>query len=122
MKKEQLQTILDILGLPASVRNDENAEKILTFLMTPIDEGKQIPERKMSMRATTKSNTNSKESIPTDEEEKTEVNQRIDLKKDFISNFRMVMMMMNYFMLMMKKKKKKMQLMMIILVVMMKVV
>jgi hypothetical protein len=37
--------------------------------MKPIDEGKQIPERKMSMRTSKKSSTNSKESIHTDEEE-----------------------------------------------------
>jgi len=47
MKKEQLQSLSDILGLPASGPNDENAERILTFLMAPIDEGKKIPERKM---------------------------------------------------------------------------
>jgi hypothetical protein len=69
MKKEQLQSLSDILGLPASGHNDENAERILTFLMAPIDEGKKIPERKMSMRTTTKSTINSKESIHTDEEE-----------------------------------------------------
>ena len=73
MKKEQLQSLSDVLGLPSSGRNDENAEKILTFLMAPTDDGKPIPERKMSMRTTTKASTNSKESIPTDEDDKTEV-------------------------------------------------
>jgi hypothetical protein len=80
LKKEQLEPLLDVLGLPSSSRNDENAEKVLTFLLAPTDEGKPIPEekpipeRKMSMRTTTKASTiNSKESIPTDEDDKTEV-------------------------------------------------
>ncbi|CAF1036828.1 unnamed protein product [Adineta steineri] len=69
LKKDQLQAISDILGLPTTGRNDEHAERILQFLMKPVDEGKPIPERKMSMRTLNKSSTNSKESIPTDEED-----------------------------------------------------
>jgi hypothetical protein len=47
--------------------------------MEPVDEGKSIPERKLSMRTAKELSTNSKESILTDEEEneideKTEVN------------------------------------------------
>jgi hypothetical protein len=37
--------------------------------MEPIDEGKKIPDRKLSMRTSTKSSTNSKESTHTDEED-----------------------------------------------------
>ena len=81
LKKDQLRSLSDILGLPVAGSNEENAEKILTFLMTPVDEGKSIPERKMSMRTTKQPSTNSKESIPTDEEEKTEVNALTFLKK-----------------------------------------
>ena len=76
LKKDQLQSISDILGLPATDRNDEDVERILNFLMEPVDEGKQIPERKLSMRSSKQSSTNSKESIHTDEEEKTEVKKK----------------------------------------------
>jgi hypothetical protein len=69
LKRDQLRSLSDILGLSATGRNNEHAERILQFLMKPIDEGKQIPERKMSMRTSKKSSTNSKESIHTDEEE-----------------------------------------------------
>jgi hypothetical protein len=96
LKKDQLQSLSDILGLPATGRNDEHAERILNFLMEPIDEGKPVPERKLSMRTSQKSSTNSKESINTDdeeeeEEEKTEV---ISKTKSIIINpsFRMAMM------------------------------
>jgi hypothetical protein len=79
LKKDQLRSLSDILGLPATGRNNEHAERILQFLMNPIDEGKRIPERKMSMRTSKNSSTNSKESIPTDEEE-IEVNPRKTFK------------------------------------------
>ncbi|CAF1035629.1 unnamed protein product [Rotaria sordida] len=70
LKKDQLRSISDILGLPASGRNNEHAERILNFLINPIDEGKRIPERKKSMRRTSKkSSTNSKQSSYTDEDE-----------------------------------------------------
>jgi len=69
LKKDDLRSLSDILGLTSTVRNEENAEQILNFLMEPIDDGKKIPERKMSMRTSTKSNINSKESLHIDEEE-----------------------------------------------------
>lgn len=69
LKKDQLRSISDILGLASTGGNDEQAGRILNFLMEPIDEGKAIPERKLSMRSSKQSSTNSKESIPTDEDE-----------------------------------------------------
>jgi hypothetical protein len=51
--------------------------------MEPIDEGKKLPERKLSMRTSQKSSANSQELFQTDEEEeqeKTEVNPRKKMK------------------------------------------
>ncbi|CAF3398567.1 unnamed protein product [Rotaria socialis] len=75
LKKDQLRSVSDILGLSATSRNDEHAEAILDFLMKPVDEGKTIPERPTLTRNAKKASTNSKQSIPTDEDdfdEKTE--------------------------------------------------
>ena len=69
LRKEQLRSLADILGLSMTDRQDEIAERVLTFLMAPVDEGKAIPEEKMSMRTKKQSSTNSKESFPTDEDE-----------------------------------------------------
>ncbi len=77
LKKDDLRSLSDILGLPSTGRNEENAEQILNFLMEPIDDGKKIPERKMSMRTSTKSSINLKESIHTDEEEN-EIEEKIE--------------------------------------------
>ena len=89
LKKDQLQSLADILGLTVTDRNEEDAVLILSFLMAPVDEGKAIPQRKMSMRTTKQYSTNSKESLPTDEDEledKAEVNSHlIPRTKPFIS-------------------------------------
>jgi hypothetical protein len=50
LRKDQLRTISNILGLPSSGRNHEHAERILKFLMEPIDEGKQLPKKKSAAR------------------------------------------------------------------------
>lgn len=124
LKKEQLQSLADILGVSVTERNEENAERILNFLMAPVDDGKAIPERKMSMRTTKQYSTNSKESLPTDEDEfddKAEVNPP-SRKKSLDLPFRMTMMMMNYSVLMTKKTKKVMMEPILIILVVMKIV
>ncbi|CAF1288442.1 unnamed protein product [Adineta ricciae] len=68
-KKDQLQSTLDILGLPVTGRNDEQAERILTFLMNPIDEGKPVPEQKMSTRPLRTARVYSKEPIKDDDDD-----------------------------------------------------
>lgn len=130
MKKDQLRSVSDILGLPSTGRHDEHAQRILDFLMQPVDEGKNIPERKTSMRSSTRISSNSKGSIPINynEDDFDEKVRRNFPKKNRMNKllfvFRMVMMMMikkNFFM----KKKTKMTIqkqMMIILAVMKKVV
>ncbi|CAF1113631.1 unnamed protein product [Rotaria magnacalcarata] len=75
LNKDQLRSVSDVLGLSAASRNNEHAEAILDFLMKPVDEGKTIPERTTLTRNAKKVSTNSKQSIPTDEDdfdEKTE--------------------------------------------------
>ncbi|CAF1143635.1 unnamed protein product [Adineta ricciae] len=68
-KKDQLQSTLDILGLPVTGQNDEQAERILTFLMNPIDEGKPVPEQKMSMRPVRTSRVYSKGPIQDEDDD-----------------------------------------------------
>jgi len=46
LKKDQLRSISNIIGLPSTGRNTDHAERILNFLIEPIDEGKKIPEKK----------------------------------------------------------------------------
>ncbi|CAF3509447.1 unnamed protein product [Rotaria sp. Silwood1] len=72
LKKDQLKSISNILGLPATGRNTDHAERILNFLMEPIDEGKRIPGKKSTIRTMKKRSTNSKESIDDDQETKNE--------------------------------------------------
>ncbi|CAF0799614.1 unnamed protein product [Rotaria sp. Silwood1] len=72
LKKDQLKSISNILGLPATGRNTDHAERILNFLMEPIDEGKRIPGKKSTIRSMKKRSTNSKESIDDDQETKNE--------------------------------------------------
>ncbi|CAF1369980.1 unnamed protein product [Rotaria sordida] len=74
LKKDQLKSISNILGLPATGRNIDHAERILKFLIEPIDEGKRIPGKKSTIRTMKKRSTNSKESIDTDQEIKIENN------------------------------------------------
>lgn len=66
MKKDQLRSISNILGLPSTGRNADHAEKILNFLLKPTDEGKKLPEKKSAIRNLKKRSTNSKESVDTD--------------------------------------------------------
>jgi hypothetical protein len=73
-KKDELRSISNILGLPATGRNTDHVERILNFLIKPIDEGKKIPGRKSAARNIKKRSTNSKESIDTNQETITEVN------------------------------------------------
>ncbi|CAF0723053.1 unnamed protein product [Didymodactylos carnosus] len=49
-KKPQLKVILDVLGLQQSGRNEEQAERILDFLVEPYDEGKRVA-KKMSKQS-----------------------------------------------------------------------
>jgi hypothetical protein len=71
-KKDELRSISNILGLPATGRNTDHVERILNFLIKPIDEGKKIPGRKSAARNIKKRSTNSKESIDTNQETITE--------------------------------------------------
>ncbi|CAF0806894.1 unnamed protein product [Adineta ricciae] len=50
LKKEQLRSILRLLGLTSTGRNTEQAERILNFLMKPTDEGKAISKKKSTGR------------------------------------------------------------------------
>ena len=68
LRKDQLRSLSDILGLSAAGRNTEHAERILHFLMEPTDDGKVVPERKASMRSSKSSSLSSKESKPVDED------------------------------------------------------
>jgi len=70
LKKDQLRSISNILGLPSTGRNTDHAERILNFLMEPIDEGKRVPGKKSSVRKSKKRSTNSKETTDTDQETK----------------------------------------------------
>jgi len=70
LKKDQLRSISIILGLPSTGRNTDHAERILNFLMEPIDEGRKIPGKKSATRNLKKRSTNSKESVDTDPETK----------------------------------------------------
>jgi hypothetical protein len=69
LKKDQLRSISNILGLPSTGRNTDHAERILNFLIEPIDEGRKLPGRKSAIRNKKKRSTNSKESIDTDQVE-----------------------------------------------------
>lgn len=64
LKKDQLRSISDILGLPSAGRNTEHAERILNFLIEPVDDGRRLPEKKSS----TSTSKKLKESIDTDDE------------------------------------------------------
>lgn len=46
LKKDQLRSISDILGLTATGRNTEHAERILNFLLEPTDDVKRMPKKK----------------------------------------------------------------------------
>ncbi|CAF2912480.1 unnamed protein product [Rotaria sp. Silwood2] len=72
LKKDQLKSISNILGLPATGRNTDHGERILKFLIEPIDEGKRIPGKKSTIRTMKKRSTNSKESIESEQEIKIE--------------------------------------------------
>ncbi|CAF4186728.1 unnamed protein product [Rotaria sp. Silwood2] len=72
LKKDQLKSISNILGLPATGRNTDHGERILKFLIEPIDEGKRIPGKKSTIRTMKKRSTNSKESIESEQETKIE--------------------------------------------------
>ncbi|CAF0806726.1 unnamed protein product [Adineta ricciae] len=50
LKKDQLRSILRLLGLTSTGRNTEQAERILNFLMKPTDEGKTISKKKSTGR------------------------------------------------------------------------
>ncbi|CAF4559256.1 unnamed protein product [Rotaria socialis] len=80
-KKDQLKSISNILGLPATGRNTDHAERILNFLLEPLDEGKRVPGKKSAGRTPKKRSHNSKSSIDTDQEtknEKPELNHDVD--------------------------------------------
>lgn len=77
MKKYELRSISNILGLPLTGRNMDHAERILTFLINPVDEGRKLPGKKPAARKSKKRSTPSKESVDTDaetKEDKREVN------------------------------------------------
>lgn len=82
LKKDQLQSLSDLLGLPSSASNQEQAEALLNFLFEPIDEGKVIPGQKMSMRNSTKS----RESVRIDDDEEDEDLEVIDQSNFFSPN------------------------------------
>ncbi len=88
-KKDELRSISNILGLPATGRNTEHAERILNFLIKPVDEGKKIPGRKSTARNLKKRSTNSKESADTDQETVNEANplQEVDEKDEQGSDY-----------------------------------
>lgn len=52
MKKDQIQSIEEILGLSSTGSTNEQAENILEFLVEPIDHGKSIVERRVTTRPT----------------------------------------------------------------------
>ncbi len=68
LKKDELRSISNILGLPLTGRNTDHAERILNFLIKPIDEGKKISGKKSIVRNKKKRSNNSKESMDTDQE------------------------------------------------------
>jgi hypothetical protein len=70
LKKDQLRSISNILGLPSTGRNTDHAKRILNFLIQPTDEGKRIPGKKSAVRNSKKRSTTSKESVDTDQETK----------------------------------------------------
>lgn len=70
MKKDELRSISNILGLPLTGRNMAHAERILTFLIEPVDEGRKVPGKKPAARKNKKRSTPSKESVDTDAETK----------------------------------------------------
>ncbi|CAF3918125.1 unnamed protein product [Rotaria magnacalcarata] len=81
LKKDQLKSISNILGLPAAGRNTDHAERILNFLLEPLDEGKRVQGKKSTGRTPKKRSHNSKGSIDTDQEtknEKPELNHDVD--------------------------------------------
>ena len=84
MKKDQLRSISNILGLPSTGRNTDHAKRILNFLCEPIDEGKRIPGRKSAMRNSKKRSTTSKESVDTDQETKKQKTE-VKIKVNFLS-------------------------------------
>jgi len=61
LKKEQLRSLSAILGLSSSGRNTDLAEKILNFLMKPVDEGKKIPSKKQTKKRDSKPKENGKD-------------------------------------------------------------
>ena len=77
MKKDELRSISNILGLPLTGRNVDHTERILTFLIKPVDEGRKVPGKKPAARKSKKRSTPSKGSVDTDaeaKEDKREVN------------------------------------------------
>ncbi|CAF4158091.1 unnamed protein product [Adineta steineri] len=81
-KKDELRSISNVLGLPSTGRNTDHAERILNFLVEPIDEGKRIPKRKSTVRSTKKRTKTSKQSVNTDQENDKSSNKTIKRKKD----------------------------------------
>jgi hypothetical protein len=57
LKKDQLQSISELLGLSTTGSNDELAESVVNFLLEPIDQGKSIPETKMPTRLEVKASS-----------------------------------------------------------------
>jgi hypothetical protein len=73
LRKDQLCALTDILGLSSSGRNTEHADRILNFLVQPVDAGKSIPQGKVSIESTNKSHLHSNESVPTDDDDHRQV-------------------------------------------------
>jgi len=95
LKKEQLRSLSAILGLSSSGRNTDLAEKILNFLMKPVDEGKKIPSKKQTKKRDSKPKENGKDfhfkpgknptnkQVSDHEEDLTDANeQQVDSKAD----------------------------------------
>ena len=68
MKKEELRSICNILGTPVTGRNADLVDRILTFLIKPIDEGRKVRGKKSAARKNKKRSTHSKDSVHTDAE------------------------------------------------------
>jgi len=64
LKRDQLRSISNILGLPSTGRNTDHAERILNFLVKPIDEGKKVPRKKSAKRNIKKQSTHSVQTDP----------------------------------------------------------
>lgn len=82
-----MHSLSEFLGLSSTGRHDEHAERILNFLMNPIDEGKSIPEIKKSTRNSTKPSTRSKASTFIVDSKRTNVRLLVTTEKSYYNSF-----------------------------------